>query len=110
MAITVQHSHSFPPGSFPEYEGWTWNALPVQQRPLKDCPIFSDLYNCNPPTGYWTFQVPNATVGGVKACESNGSVHIYAVTPNFNQTGCVTLEGLGTHPYSGPNPPVWAYD
>lgn len=65
IAITVQHSHSIPPGAWWNYYGWTWTALPVHQRPLLDCPKDDPEYKCEPPTGYWNFQAPNATVGGV---------------------------------------------
>ena len=117
IAITVQHSHSIPPGAYWEYEGWTWHALPVTPTPKQkadfaDCPRSNAEYNCDIPTGYWTFQAPNATVGGVVACQDDGDTKpatLYAITPEFNRTGCVQLKGLGTHLYTGPNPPVWSY-
>jgi hypothetical protein len=113
VAITVQHEHEIPPGAYWEYEGWTWTGLPVDQPPfLHGCPQNNSMYNCSSPTGYWNFKAPNATVGGVKVCPNeydNTTMSIYAVTPAFNRTGCVDLMGLGIHPYSGVNPPVWAY-
>lgn len=85
----------------------------MNQPPFQpDCPQDNSMYNCSSPTGYWTFKAPNVTVGGVKACpyEYNSSDwSVYAVTPAFNRTDCVDLLGIGTHPYSGVNPPVWSY-
>lgn len=112
ILITVQHSHSFPQGSWPEYYGWTWYPLPVKEHPLEDCPADDEDYDCRPPTGFWRFQAPNSTVGGIVACQNKYNANVtsvYAITPEFNQTNCIPLLGLGTHPYSGPNPPVWAY-
>jgi hypothetical protein len=112
MATTVQHSHSIPPGAWWSYYGWNWMPLPVHQLPLRDCPADDDRYNCTPPTGIFNFQAPNATVGGVMACPNKyfpATTSLYAVTPEFNRTDCVELAGLGTHPYTGPTPPVWAY-
>ncbi|KAF2431012.1 hypothetical protein EJ08DRAFT_207871 [Tothia fuscella] len=112
IAITVQHSHSIPPGAWWNYYGWTWTALPVIQSPLHDCPLNNPEYNCEPPTGFWNFQAPNAMVGGVKACPNKyqpSVTSLYAVTPDFNRTDCIGLAGLGTHNYTGPSPPVWAY-
>ncbi|KAF2104248.1 hypothetical protein NA57DRAFT_70464 [Rhizodiscina lignyota] len=116
ISITVQHSHSFPPGSWPEYYGWTWTPLlkPTGQtaKQLPGCPRNNDLYNCDIPSGYFDFKAPNATRGGVMACpnEYNTNVtSVYAVTPEFNRTGCVELVGMGTHNYTGPTPPVWSY-
>jgi hypothetical protein len=113
LDITVQHSHSFPPGSYPEYIGWKWYRLPVNQPPVFGCPTDDPMYNCEPPTGFFVFRAPSATVSGVVACPqtfgNTTSVSLWAVTPQFNRTDCVALEGLGTHPYSGVNPPVWAY-
>lgn len=112
VEITVQHEHDIPPGAF-EYIGWTWRGLPVDQPAYQpDCPRNNSMYNCRSPTGVWTFRAPNATVGGVKACPNefdNTTVSIYAVTPAFNRTDCVDLWGIGTHPYDGVLPPVWAY-
>ncbi|KAF2797147.1 hypothetical protein K505DRAFT_415251 [Melanomma pulvis-pyrius CBS 109.77] len=112
--ITVQHSHSFPPGSYPYYYGWTWTALSSNASSIS-CPSNSTLYNCGAPSGYFTFKAPDGPPsyqGGLKACpnkyNTNGT-SVYAVTPLFNLTGCVELEGLATHTYTGVNPPVWAY-
>lgn len=110
--ITVQHSHFFPPGSYPEYVGWTWKPFSVYQRPLFKCERWNPDYECAPPTGYFNFQAPNANVSGVFACPNryNASLlSIWAATSQFNRTDCFKLAGLGTHPYTGPNPPVWAY-
>jgi len=112
VAITVQHEHSIPPGAYWEYIGWNWTALPVHQPPVHDGSFDNPIYNCEPPTGYWDFKAPGALVGGVKACPNeydNTTISIYAVTPAFNRTDCVALKGLGTHPYSGILPPVYAY-
>ncbi|KAF2663275.1 hypothetical protein BT63DRAFT_123540 [Microthyrium microscopicum] len=113
IAITVQHSHSFPPGSWPEYYGWTWTALPINQAPpIACCPSGDPRYNCDTPSGFWSFRAPNATKGGVAACQNKYSpetTSVFAITPDFNQTKCVPMIGFGTHAYSGPNPPVWAY-
>jgi len=112
IAITVQHSHSFPPGSWPEYYGWTWTALPVDNESLPGCPAGNDSYVCDAPTGFFSFQAPDATVGGIKLCPNQyypTQLSVWAVTPEFNQTQCVDVLGLGTHTYAGPNPPVWAY-
>jgi hypothetical protein len=84
----------------------------VYQRAEFNCPNDNPEYNCEPPTGYWNFRAPNATVGGVVACEASQGGEksvLYAVTPAFNRTDCVVLEGLGTHTYTGVDPPVWAY-
>jgi len=116
IQITVQHSHSFPPGSYPEYIGWTWTALPKEDHGKwcagggKHCPMHDPLYNCDPPSGYFNFMAPNATKGGVMACPSPfdaSATVIYAVTPGFVRTDCVSLDGLATHNYTGQ--PVWAY-
>jgi len=76
-----------------------------------DCPSNDPEYKCEPPAGYWNFKAPNATVGGVVACDGGDGKKsaLYAVTPAFNKTNCVELKGLGTHPYAGVVPPVWAY-
>lgn len=111
ISITVQHSHSFPPGSWEYGIGWTWTPLPKVFPPINPCPK-DLLHNCGAPSGYFSFQAPNAMVGGIMACPNpyNPNVtSVYAVTPQFNQTGCTPLVGLGTHNYTGPNPPVWAY-
>ncbi|OCK84627.1 hypothetical protein K432DRAFT_106049 [Lepidopterella palustris CBS 459.81] len=116
IQITVQHSHSFPPGSYPEYEGWTWTAFPVFDNHNwwhnhgNRCPKDNPIYNCDPPSGFFDFKAPNATVGGVMACPStynSSATVIYAVTPDFKRTDCVKLDGLATHNYTGE--PVWAY-
>jgi hypothetical protein len=114
VSITVQHSHSFPSGSYPYYEGWTWTPYQIwpENSLLSQCNQSDARYNCDSPTGFWNFKAPDATVGGVRACPnefSSSSVSVYAVTPAFNRTDCVVLDGLGTHDYAGPNPPVWAY-
>ena len=117
VAITVQHSHSIPPGAYWEYQGWTWTALPVTptsagKAAFRDCPRTNSAYNCDIPAGYWSFQAPNSTRSGVIACQDGSDTRpatLYAVTPEFSRLDCVPLKGLGTHPYSGPNPPVWAY-
>ncbi|RDW85396.1 hypothetical protein BP5796_03721 [Coleophoma crateriformis] len=55
------------------------------------------------PYTVFTFQAYNATVGGVSACPvtspGDGSVlyKIYGVTPQFNRTDCVELDGLLPH-------------
>lgn len=109
VTITVQHSHSIPPTAYAYGIGWTWIDLPSDLPPIQDCPA-DNLHNCEAPRGYFTFRAPNATVGGVVACTGPfGATSIYAVTPNFNETGCRELTGLGTHEYTGPSPPVWAY-
>ncbi|KAF2088056.1 hypothetical protein K490DRAFT_65337 [Saccharata proteae CBS 121410] len=115
IGITVQHSHTIPQGAYWEYQGWSWTALPVtHQKKMHGCPAANNTYNCAPPTGYFTFHAPDAKpgVGGVMACPSlynAGATAVYAVTPEFNRTDCVELMGLGTHKYTGQNPPVWAY-
>ncbi|OCK77785.1 hypothetical protein K432DRAFT_407011 [Lepidopterella palustris CBS 459.81] len=115
ILITVQHSHSIPPGSYWEYQGWSWTALPAKTPHCSTYPRYNPLYNCDPPTGYFTFRAPDAPTGskgGVMACsnEYNANVtSLYAVTPSFNRTGCVELVGLGTHNYIGVSPPVWSY-
>jgi len=116
ISITVQHSHTFPPGSFPWYQGWTWTPLPVTSKKwVQDCPIGNKQYNCRSPSGYWNFKAPGATTGGIAACsnpyDKNDKVpkFLYAITPKFSRKGCVKLDGLATHEYHGPNPPVWAY-
>ncbi|KIW04955.1 hypothetical protein, variant [Verruconis gallopava] len=115
ISITVQHSHFFPPGSYPYYEGWTWKpyrVFPPDKRLTAGCKRDNPEYNCDPPTGFFNFQAPNATVGGLRACPNEYEANVtsvYAVTPEFNRTDCVELDGLGTHVYTGPNPPVWAY-
>ncbi|KAF2715429.1 hypothetical protein K504DRAFT_487115 [Pleomassaria siparia CBS 279.74] len=113
--ITVQHSHSFPPGSYPYYYGWTWTALPPSNASRSTCTPNSTFYNCGDPTGYFTFKAPDGPAGyegGLRACPNeyitNGT-SVYAVTPLFNETGCVELAGLATHTYTGVNPPVWSY-
>ena len=112
MAITPQHEHSIPPGAYIESVGWTWTALPVHEPRLHHCPANNDFYDCTPPTGYWDFLAPNAAHGGVMACpnENDSTVtSIYAITPEFKRTDCVPLVGIGTHPYSGIDPPVYSY-
>ncbi|EKG15528.1 hypothetical protein MPH_07268 [Macrophomina phaseolina MS6] len=115
IRITVQHSHSIPPGAYWNYQGWSWNALPASDTPVAaGCPESDPRYDCAAPTGYWTFHAPDAPEGvcGVVACPSEYSpdaVSAYAVTPNFTRTDCTPILGLATHGYSGPNPPVWSY-
>jgi hypothetical protein len=112
--ITVQHSHYFPPGSYPYYVGWTWTPLNVTST-SPSCPSNSTLYNCTPPSGIFTFKVPDGPLGyegGLRACPNKYTASVtsvFAVTPGFNETGCVVLDGLATHGYSGVNPPVWSY-
>lgn len=111
ITITVQHSHFIPPDAWAYGIGWTYQPLPETFPPVRPCPK-DLLHNCEAPTGYLSFQAPNATVGGIMACPNQYApeeTSIYAVTPEFNQTGCTELVGLGTHNYTGPNPPVWAY-
>lgn len=44
------------------------------------------------------------------ACPNEANItNIYAITPEFNRTDCVPLVGIGTHAYSGINPPVYSY-
>lgn len=113
--IIVQHSHSIPPDAYWNYQGWSWTALPVPYESLiPSCLVDDPRFNCEAPTGYWTFHAPDAPddVGGVVSCPSEynpDSAVAYAVTPKFNRTDCVPMIGLGTHNYTGPNPPVWAY-
>ncbi|KAF2261800.1 hypothetical protein CC78DRAFT_570283 [Lojkania enalia] len=113
--ITVQHSHAFPPGSYPYYYGWTWTSFTNRPAPSAACPTDDPLYNCDIPTGYFTFKAPDGPEGyegGLKACRNvydESVTSVYAVTPGFNLTGCVKMKGLATHAYSGVNPPVWAY-
>jgi hypothetical protein len=115
ISVTVQHSHSFPPGSWPEYYGWTWTPLSANddsEDVMDDCLEGNDRYNCDAPDGFLTFKAPNATLGGVMVCDNKFSSDlqsIWAVTPEFNGTGCFEIVGLGTHNYTGPNPPVWSY-
>jgi len=126
ISITVQHSHVIPPDAFWNYQGWTWVPL-TPSRPGPDnqyhptvpgCPSRDPLYNCAAPSGYWTFQAPNATRGGVLACPietSPGAPEVqqwalWARTPAYvERSECVELVGLGTQAYAGVVPPVWAY-
>jgi hypothetical protein len=108
IQITVQHSHFIPSDAYAYGIGWQWTALPLprsKHHKVRHCPRDNPEYNCDPPTGYFTFIAPGATVGGVVACENK----LWAVTPAFNQTGCTVLKGLGTHNYTGISPPVWSY-
>lgn len=116
IAITVQHSHYIPSDAYHNYEGWSWNALPTDtySASMPDCPLDDPRYNCDTPSGYWTFHAPDAAedVGGVVACPDPDypeSIQAYAVTPSFNRTDCTPMVGLGTHNYTGVNPPVWSY-
>jgi hypothetical protein len=112
MKITLPHSHSFPQRATPGWYGWTWYPLPVKQPGLVNCPSNDPMYNCQLPTGFWDFQAPNATKGGVTACgrlDLKDAIGLYAVTDSFNRTDCVHLTGLGTHNYTGINPPVYEY-
>ncbi|KAF2837981.1 hypothetical protein M501DRAFT_995249 [Patellaria atrata CBS 101060] len=114
ISITVQHSHSIPHDAYWGYQGFAWTALPVNQEPFIDCPTDNPKYNCEPPTGFinWRLATGDSTKGGIMVCENpynSNSTALYAVTPAFNKTGCVELVGLGTHNYTGPVPPVWAY-
>lgn len=66
------------------------------------------------PTGYFDFEVPGAygENNGIGFCKSEGLWQVYAVMPIFNSEACeewVKLKGLGTLPYTGMTPPVWAY-
>ncbi|KAK7541167.1 uncharacterized protein J3D65DRAFT_665890 [Phyllosticta citribraziliensis] len=122
IGITVQHSHSIPYGAYWSYQGWNWVALEQCSGNQCGCPVGDARYNCTKPTGYFTFKAPppfNGSnppgyVGGVMACPSpydptGTQLLAWAVTPQFNQSGCTPIVGLGTHPYSGINPPVWSY-
>ncbi|KAJ9640463.1 hypothetical protein H2201_002484 [Coniosporium apollinis] len=114
-AITRQHSHSFPSNSYPYYYGWTWTAFEKKRgrKFLERCPRRDPVYDCRQPSGYWTFKAPDGPAGyegGLMACPSKYApeqTSVWMVTPGFSQTGCVKLDGLATHNYTGP--PVWAY-
>jgi len=110
ISITQAHNHEFAPGVFHDV-GWAWTPLPVDQSPLKDCPPppshgAAEYYNCDPPTGYFTFKAPNATKGGIEICDDDAM--LYAITPESRSDGCFEVVGLGTHPFSGEV--VWAYN
>ncbi|OJD30704.1 uncharacterized protein BKCO1_5700018 [Diplodia corticola] len=116
--ITVQHSHYIPSDAYPSYQGWVYNTLPsandTDPAPMPNCPLDDPRYNCDTPMGYYTFHAPDAPadVGGVVSCpylDSPDHFSAYAVTPNFNRTDCTPMLGLGSHHYTGVNPPVWAY-
>lgn len=119
IRITPQHSHAIPDGAYWNYQGWTWTSLADTSSYLapddaSDCPADDDRYNCGAPSGYWTFQAPDAPedVGGVVACPGEDvpeDVEAWAVTPAFNRTDCEEIAGLGTHGYEGVSPPVWSY-
>lgn len=66
------------------------------------------------PTGYFNFEVPGTSgqYSGIGLCKSEGTWLVYAITPGFRSEACekwVELKGLGTLPYTGVTPPVWAY-
>lgn len=110
LGITTQHEEDdYPAGSYKSYQGWTWTALEFSEPAASQCPTEYTAVNCDPPSGYWSFSLPGSPSAGVKACPVNSVVALYAPTPDFNRTDCVDLVGLGTHNYTGPNPPVWAY-
>lgn len=113
LAVTVQHSHSIPPGAWWSYYGWTWTALPAALPATQPrCPADDPTFNCTSPTGFFWFQAPGSDRAGVRACPNPyfpDTLSVWAVTPEFNQTGCEVLAGLGTVPYGGVSPPVWAY-
>ncbi|KAJ9630455.1 hypothetical protein H2203_000976 [Taxawa tesnikishii (nom. ined.)] len=113
VRITVQHSHSIPPGAYPYYLGWTWTPFSSCASPCsRECPRDDPRYDCGAPEGYWTFKSPDEDVGGLYACPAEynaNATQLFARTPAFNQTGCAALDGLATHNYTGPSPPVWAY-
>jgi hypothetical protein len=112
IKINQAHSHSFPNKATPGWLGWTWYPLPIKQPALTNCNATDPLYDCGTPSGYWQFQALNATTGGLAACgglNSTSAVSLYAFTDGFNRTDCVNLMGLGTHNYTGVNPPVYVY-
>ncbi|KAK5016161.1 hypothetical protein BJ546DRAFT_355606 [Cryomyces antarcticus] len=117
IEITVQHSHTFPPNSYPYYVGWTWTAFTCAQaeRATKRCVKNNAIYDCSVPTGYFNFKSPDEAAGGIMACpppDGSGvseTWQVFAVTPGFVKQGCVKLDGLATHAYTGVVPPVWAY-
>ncbi|KAF2138783.1 uncharacterized protein K452DRAFT_290431 [Aplosporella prunicola CBS 121167] len=116
ILFTVQHSHSIPSTAYWNYMGWTWTAQPTdeQKAPLANCDTTDERFNCAAPTGYWTFAAPDAApgVGGAVACPNVADPakwNAYAITPQFAHTDCINLTGLGTHQYTGENPPVWGY-
>lgn len=91
--ITVQHSHYFPPNSYPNYlGGWTWTGLPVTNTtppppgscdsgygssagiiPPNDPRCANPLYNCRPPTGFFTFREPDTSVSGPRPNATDNS-------------------------------------
>lgn len=84
LGFTIAHSESVPVGA---YIGYWYNITLVS--------------DCAPPVELLTFKAPNATEGGVLACpdvstylNSTATYQIYALTPAFNQTNCITLDGL----------------
>jgi len=110
ISITPAHNHEFEPDVFHDGVGWTWIPLPINQEPLKNCPPPPSHgpavdYNCDLPSGYFTFLAPNATEGGIAICDDDAM--LYATTPESPRDGCVKVVGLGTHPYS--SEVVWEY-
>lgn len=84
LGFTQAHSASVPPGAT---IGGFVNVT-----------VASD---CHAPWEVITWKSPDGSTGGIEACsevpaDTNGTAvyKVYAVTPGFNQTGCVKLAGL----------------
>ncbi|KAF2396301.1 hypothetical protein EJ06DRAFT_524701 [Trichodelitschia bisporula] len=120
LTITAPHSHVLPAGALPPSVGWTWTALSADNATATVCGDASSadmtFYDCSAPTGVWKFADPSAgdasgSSGGVVSCkDDDGAWALWAVRAgNASGAECVALDGLATHTYDGPVPPVWGY-
>ncbi|MCJ1478925.1 hypothetical protein MMC13_007609 [Lambiella insularis] len=98
-AYTEAHSDELPVGA--TYPVWQFStgapAWPC-------CPRKDPRYNCDDGVGYYTYQSPGS--GGLFACPPPwpapaATFALYGNTPGFNLTGCVAIEGIRAHNYTG---------
>lgn len=109
-SYTQAHSISVPTGSY--YGNWNYTKGGRYAYPC--CPKSDPRYNCNEGVGYYTYQSPDETVGGLFACPppsyaAYGTYQIYGKTPQFNQTQCIPIKGIRAHLFNGPSPEAWQY-
>ncbi|MCJ1258986.1 hypothetical protein MMC24_006820 [Lignoscripta atroalba] len=112
VSYTRAHTTFMPIGSYTN--GWSWTPYnsssyhyPGSGRHwYHHCPFNDTRYDCDHGTGIYTFKSPDEEQGGMMACPPPASAaqngfDIYGITPGFVREGCVRLDGLRTHPYTG---------
>jgi hypothetical protein len=112
ISYTQAHSISEPAGSY--VGGWSWAAFETP-REVGSCDAADARYDCDAGTGLFTFAWEDEASTALYACPyPDPNVDLFytllVAAPEFVLfDGCLQLEGLVSHTYTGPNPNTWQY-